>query len=290
MSPRFPMEETFFSIIVPTYNCAAKIEATILSVIDQREAPYELIVMDGLSQDDTLSIVRKYAEQSPDKIRWVSQKDAGVYDAMNKGIDLSRGKYLYFLGAGDQLRPGVLPQIAGAAPKQGPALLYGGTFWVDSQTEYKGLCSKEQLAVSSLCHQSIFYERSVFALVGRYELKYRTNADWALNIKCFGDSRIEKIFVDTIVADYEGGGMSATTFDPEFTRDRSRLAAQYLGVKTAGYRYFVTEQTLAIRTAKAPTPIARKFWLGQLWLLHNIVRPLFYGRLYRQARQAGKSG
>lgn len=281
------MEAPFFSIIVPAYNAGTKIDATIRSVIEQEGASFELIVMDGGSKDNTLALLRRYADEKPDVVRWKSEKDAGVYDAMNKGIDLARGKFLYFLGAGDKLRPGVLRRVYEIAPRQGMAFIYGGTYWVDRNQTYNGVCSRAQLSVTTPCHQAIFYERSIFDLFGKYELKYRTNSDWAMNIRCFGDERVEKRHVDMVIADYEGGGMSGRTLDKEFAKDRRRLAAEYLQVETTGYLYFMIEQTLAIRIENAKTYVARKFWHGQLWLLHNIVRPLLYGRLYRRMRQTG---
>src|SRR5258705_11239297 len=89
-----------FPIITPTLNSGPKLEATINSVLSQKEDLFEYIVVDGGSSDETLNLLRKHGE----RIKWISEKDRGVYDAMNKGIGMASGRYLYFLGAGDHLR------------------------------------------------------------------------------------------------------------------------------------------------------------------------------------------
>src|SRR5260221_9607043 len=92
------------SVITPTLNPGPKLEATINSVLAQKAELFEYIIVDGGSTDETLSLVRKYGK----RLTWVSKKDRGVYDAMNKGIKMARGDYLYFLGAGDHLRENIL--------------------------------------------------------------------------------------------------------------------------------------------------------------------------------------
>ena len=89
------------SIITVSYNAAATIERTILSVIRQTYPHMEYIVIDGGSTDGTVDIIRKYEDQIA---YWVSEPDQGIYDAMNKGIRRATGDYIYFLGADDWLR------------------------------------------------------------------------------------------------------------------------------------------------------------------------------------------
>ena len=85
------------SIITVVRNGATTIEHTILSVLSQDYPDFEYVVVDGISSDGTLNILEKYS----DKIRYVSESDAGIYDAMNKGISLAKGDWIYFLGCDD---------------------------------------------------------------------------------------------------------------------------------------------------------------------------------------------
>ena len=95
-------EYSKISIITPTYNAARVIAACLESVAQQGYPHLEHWIIDGLSKDNTLSIVQDYAQRYP-HIKYISEKDQGIYDAMNKGIDLAAGDFLLFLGADDVL-------------------------------------------------------------------------------------------------------------------------------------------------------------------------------------------
>jgi glycosyltransferase involved in cell wall biosynthesis len=156
---------------MPTYNCADKIEKTIQSVLAQDKELYEFIIVDGQSTDKTMEIVKSHQ----DNLSWVSEKDNGIYDAMNKGIDLARGKYLFFLGAGDILRKDILKQIKADLLNSKYNFIYGNAHMIHRGRIYihNGQYDKYKLAKSNICHQSIFYEKSIFELIGKYELKYK---------------------------------------------------------------------------------------------------------------------
>ena len=88
------------TIITVSYNAAATIEQTISSVVHQDYPNIEYIIIDGGSTDGTIDIIKRYESYG---IRWISEPDHGIYDAMNKGIRYATGDYLYFLGADDWL-------------------------------------------------------------------------------------------------------------------------------------------------------------------------------------------
>jgi len=218
------MSQKLFSIITPTYNSGAKIEKTINSVLMQAEDLFEFHIVDGASTDDTLRTIEKYG----DKIKLVSEKDKGVYDAMNKGIDLASGKFLYFLGAGDSLRADVLRKIEKLMPDEPLAFVYGNVYWEKEAFIYGGVFDKSRLETYNICHQAVFYEKAIFDLVGKYELDYKILADYVLNIKCFGNDEIQKTYLDYIVANFEGGGLSASQKDAVLIETLPRLIEEYL--------------------------------------------------------------
>jgi glycosyltransferase involved in cell wall biosynthesis len=227
------MNPPLISVITPTFNSGAKIAATVASVLSQRKGLYEFLVIDGGSTDNTLAHLRA---QGP-ALRYLSEADEGIYDAMNKGIRLTSGKFLYFLGAGDRLLPGVLEAVAAEIrklPCQGrtsrPTLLYGNVDWSSYSRPYDGRFSRSKLSRRNICHQAIFYQRSVFERLGFYNTKYRFLADWEFNIRCFSDRGIRKRYIPLRIADYERGGKSATTPDPAFYAEFSRLTRQQYDV------------------------------------------------------------
>jgi glycosyltransferase involved in cell wall biosynthesis len=219
-----------FSIITAAYQAASKLDATIETVLREDPSLFEYIVVDGGSDDSSIEVLKKYR----DRIRWISEPDSGVYDAMNKGIAISAGRYLYFLGAGDVLYPGVLSRIAAELPDHDRAVVYGNFSVPNDDTKYYGHVGKYWLClVYDICHQSAFYGREVFEMLGKYDLRYPVRSDYLTNIRAFCDERIEKKYVDLTVACYERGGMSELLIDNAFVEDFPAIIRENLKIPWA---------------------------------------------------------
>ena len=89
----------FFSIIIPTFNSAKTLNSAIESVLNQSFDKYEILIIDRVSCDETLKIAQSFNDE---RIRILSDMDKGIYDAMNKGIKLAKGEWVYFLGSDDR--------------------------------------------------------------------------------------------------------------------------------------------------------------------------------------------
>lgn len=123
------MRTPMFSIITICYNAASDIERTLQSVVAQTYRNIEYIVIDGASTDKTLDIISKY---SAEVSQMVSEKDGGLYDAMNKGLSLATGEYVCFLNAGDSFfEEKTLEKIVQGLDGSTPDLIYGDTALVD---------------------------------------------------------------------------------------------------------------------------------------------------------------
>lgn len=229
------MVEPFFSVVTQTLNCADKLAKTVASVILQSDDTtlFEYLLLDGVSNDGTSELVLKTSEQDERVRGWV-EPDAGVYDAMNKALSRARGRYIYFLGAGDVLMPGVLATVARMicadqshlSPSQA-ALYYGDVFW-PGVGRYAGRFNIWRLTRNNICHQAIFYNRAIFERLGRFDPQYPICADWEMNLRCFGDVAIEKRYLDLVVATFEGGGLSEGE-DRRFNNEFSTLIRHHLG-------------------------------------------------------------
>lgn len=237
-----------FSIITPTYNCASKLEGTIQSVMSQDQSLFEYIIVDGASNDNTLSVIEKYRAG----LLLTSEPDNGIYDAMNKGIQIATGKYVLFLGAGDRLRENALTQISKALPADGLHLVYGNVYWVSRGANYGWEFTKRDLVSQNICQQAIAYSRKIFELFGGFETKYKTLGDYAFNLKCFGNHSISKQYLNCVVSDYEGGGTSEQVPDEAFISDFNWLILTRLGSK-AWFRYVIAPRVAGSR-------IVRPFW------------------------------
>lgn len=226
------MNRKTFSIIAATYNCGQKIETTIRSVLAQDKNLFELIIVDGASTDDTLEHVKKYENE----LTLISEKDSGIYYAFNKGINLATGEYLYFIGAGDALDEGALERVKNLLPaEENLAFVYGDVYLKDEKVYEKSVRSKLTLAVRPICHQTIFYHRSIFELLGKYDVRYKILADLAFNYRCFGSPQIKKYYIPCLIASFESGGVSSTVEDAAFKEDLPLLIKNNLGIKSYIY-------------------------------------------------------
>lgn len=226
------------SIITVNLNNSKSLENTILSVIEQTFSNYELIIIDGGSTDGSVEIIRKFeAHFNPpegglkvkSKLKWVSEKDSGIYNAMNKGIEMARGEYCYFLNSGEVLyNKFVFEKVFKSNPTQsfvvGNAIMvYDYVVRVEKEPElsfgyfYKG----------SICHQAAFIKRSLFDSYGFYDEKLKIVSDWKfffIAIKLKNES-VEYVDVDIVFHDLYG--ISITQSDLYF-EERRKVLEEYI--------------------------------------------------------------
>jgi glycosyltransferase involved in cell wall biosynthesis len=211
------------SIITPTYNAADTLQACLESVAQQNYLHLEHWIIDGLSKDSTLEIVRDYAQRHS-HIKYISEKDQGIYDAMNKGIDLATGEFLLFLGADDMLYD--KETLLNAFKKHEPntLFLYGKTFY-PKQNKALGECVDIRYMINgNICHQSIFYHKSLFTLFGKYSCAYKIWSDYIFNLKCFDLLKENEIkFIPIAISRFNETGISQTSYDTKFIKNRWRL-------------------------------------------------------------------
>lgn len=216
------------SIIIPNYNSNKKLNKTFKSLFEQDKELYELIIVDSCSTDESVELIKKY-EWLIDKT--IIEKDNGIYDAMNKGINCASGEYIYFLGAGDTLASGILKTIEVKLIKKGCNLIYGNVYFgEDKKNICYGKFNKLKLSKKNICHQAIFYSYNIFDLIGFYDTKYRILSDYAFNILCFGNKTIKKIYINDIIATFELNGISSNNVDKEFYKDYFQLIKRNLGM------------------------------------------------------------
>lgn len=205
------------SIIIPTFNAEATISNALKSILSQHFQDFEVLVMDGGSTDGTSRILEAYNDS---RIRVFSEGDKGVYDAMNKGIAFAKGDWLYFLGSDDVLRDDqVFSAIAPFLEYDQHDLVYGNAYLLKQQRVYDGPFDRWKLMwVGNICHQAIFYHKSLFERLGKYNLKFKIWADWDFNIRCFSYPAIRHLHVNLVVADYNDidGLSNQMPYDPDF--------------------------------------------------------------------------
>ena len=210
------------TIITPSYNSDKDIEACIHSVAKQSYTNKEHLIIDNLSEDGTLDIVRKYSALYP-HIHLITEKDNGIYDAMNKGIEKSTGEWLYFLGSDDTFFDNeVLTDLFTSDLAITNDILYGNVQWGPDGTVYDGEFSFLKLMEKNICHQALFFRREVFSLLGSFDVKYKALADWVLNMQWFGKEDIRRAYLERIIAVYNPCGFSSIHYDTIFFENQGK--------------------------------------------------------------------
>ncbi|MDB5155775.1 MAG: glycosyltransferase [Mucilaginibacter sp.] len=241
--------QPILSVITVVYNNAADIERTVLSVLNQTYQNIEYIVIDGRSTDGTLQIIEKYKDRIATLI---SEKDKGIYDAMNKGLAVATGDYVLFMNSADEFYSvDTVTNVFASAT--GADIYYGETEMIGG--DGKSLGRRRHAAPAkftwksfkygmSISHQAIYIKRS---FVEPYDPKYQLSADidWILHA-----AKKAKLIVNVnqYVAKYKVGGMSKQ-------KHRQSLAERFDIMK----RYYGLVPTLFNHTIIA-------FNLGLYWL------------------------
>ncbi|GAA4815318.1 hypothetical protein GCM10023330_24220 [Litoribaculum gwangyangense] len=176
--------------------------------------------MDGLSTDGTIDVAKEYKAKF-NKIRIYSEKDRGIYDAMNKGIDLAMGCWLFFMGSDDFFyETQTLEKLSQYTHVDDNTVLYGNVYSTRFNGFYDGEFTYSKLTKKNICHQSMFFNKKIFKMIGKFDLKYVCHADWDHNFRWFFSSKIKGIYVDQIIANYADGGFSSINQDHVFNKDK----------------------------------------------------------------------
>ncbi len=176
------------SIITVNYNNAAGLEKTMHSVFSQIFTGYEYIIIDGGSTDNSKELIVKDASKLA---WWVSEKDNGVYDAMNKGITVATGDYCMFLNSGDYLTDNNVLLNFDKAPAGNEADIYYGNIHLEDAGKqikphtYPSAMTLDFWKNYTINHQATFIKSTLFKEAGLYELTYSLAADYAFFLKCF---------------------------------------------------------------------------------------------------------
>jgi glycosyltransferase involved in cell wall biosynthesis len=227
------------SVITIVYNNARDIERTMLSVINQTYSNIEYIVIDGKSTDGTLQIIEKHQSRIA---KLISEKDQGIYDAMNKGLAIATGDYVIFMNSGDEFfEPTTVHEVFATSPDAD--IYYGETEMINNERQSLGQrrhAAPKQFAWRdfkygmSISHQAIYIRRS---LTEPYNRQYQLSADidWIIRAA----KKAKKIVnVNRYVAKYLVGGMSKTKHRQSL-QERFNIMKQYYGLIPTVLNHFV---------------------------------------------------
>ena len=257
------------SIITINYNNAEGLRKTMESVLSQTYKDFEYVVVDGASTDSSVDVIRAYALQAEGlNLKWISERDTGIYNAMNKGIRMAHGEYLLFLNSGDFLiAADVLEKVfenecsVDILCARCNVSDNGKVIWTSNPPEKVTFGT---LYLVGLAHQSTFIRKSLFEQNGYYDESFRYNADIEFWYRAIVDNGASTQKIDVITTDYNLDGVSEKKKnDPVFIGEHKRILAKPIYQKIlSDYKHY-----------KSIIPIAQEYqWINKYTFLRRILR------------------
>ncbi|WP_455674898.1 glycosyltransferase family 2 protein [Phocaeicola sp.] len=240
------------SLITVTYNSGNTLSTTLCSVLSQTYSDIEYIIVDGLSQDNTVSIIKEYESKFDGRLKWVSEKDSGLYDAMNKGIRMATGDIVGILNSDDFFtRNDILQQVAYEFGKQKELdAVYGDVHFVNPDNlgqcvrYYSSKVFRRNLMRFGFmpAHPSFYLRRGYFEKWGYYKTDYKIAADFEFLLRVIyrGHIRMKYLSLDMVTMRTGGASTAGMASHKQIMREHLRAFREngiYTNVFLLGLRY-----------------------------------------------------
>lgn len=232
------------SIITPSLNCENLIQKTLNSVNEQRNIETEHIIIDGKSEDGTLEVLSEYKNEY-DHITVLSEEDKGLYDGMNKGIQLATGDIIGILNAGDfYANPNVLEQVASVFHNNDIDSVYGDLVYVkeDNKDKIVRFWKSRELNRSKFYkgwmppHPTFFVRKSVYCKYGLFNTDLKISADYELVLRLLLKHKVSSFYIPEVLVYMPVGGVSNANFTNRLKANREdKIAWQLNGLKPKYY-------------------------------------------------------
>ena len=229
---------TKLSVITINYNDKIGLEKTINSVVNQTNTAFEFIIIDGGSTDGSVAVIENYKNKLT---YWISEKDTGVFNAMNKGIKVAKGEFLIFMNSGDvfhnqEVINEVLPLL-----QSDIQIFYGNNYKV-SPTSKRLKTYPEKLSFSffyssSLNHQASFIKRQLFFDSFLYNETYKIASDWEFFVYNICYKNVPYKYINKTIADYDFTGISSSEkFSKLFETEKQQAMERFFPTFVNDYK------------------------------------------------------
>lgn len=205
------------SLITATFNSAQTISDCMESVLRQNYDNYEYLIIDGGSKDNTIEIIQQYEKKFNGKLKWISEKDNGIYDAMNKGIKMSTGDVVGILNSDDFFTSNDIFQTIDEEFSQQPIdAIYGDIHFVKGDNLNKCVRYYSSKLFSPFwlrfgfmpAHPSFYCKREIFERYGLYRLDFKIGADYEMMVRLFKKNKISSRYIPKDFVTMRTGGAS----------------------------------------------------------------------------------
>lgn len=201
------------SIITVTYNSERFLKQTIESVLSQLQYVFEYWIIDGQSTDNTIGIIKSYLPKFQGKLHYISEKDRGIYDAMNKGIHICTGDIIGIINSDDYYNHGAFHEVVEKFTMNNIGLLYSDVNRIDIDGKLIKVMEGNERDLKygmSFNHPTCFISKTTYKNVGVFDLHYRIAADYDLALR-IRNSKIKIEKSNLVLSSYRDGGISNTS-------------------------------------------------------------------------------
>ncbi len=209
------MKNLLLSVVTVSYNSDNTIEQTIQSVLNQTYKDIEYIIVDGKSTDKTLEIIKKYENDFNGRLKWISEKDNGIYDAMNKGIAMANGEFVGIINSDDWYEENALENMIKFFKKFPESdIIYGRLKSIYEFGQKKYFIETDQplnLSVlkkgKTIHHPAVFVKNKIYKKYGMYNLDYKLAADYDFFLRMYLNG-VNFTYCDQLFSYFRAGGAS----------------------------------------------------------------------------------
>lgn len=200
------------SIITTTYNDSKSLRKTIEQIKAQDYPNIEYIIVDGASKDDTMDVIMEAKAHFGDRLVWISEKDSGIYDAINKGVKLATGDYIGTCF--DQFAaPDVISKMVAVMEKEGTDGVHGDLNYMDGEKIVRKWRNGQGNIRTGWMpgHPTLYLKREVYETYGLYKMDYRISADYEYMIRILKDGKVKLSYIPEVLIKMAHGGTSTNS-------------------------------------------------------------------------------
>lgn len=205
------MSELLVTVLTPCFNSGRTIEKTLACIENQTYKNIEYIIVDGGSTDNTLELIERHRSRLPEKLTVISEKDNGIYDAMNKGIRLAAGHLIGIVNSDDYYEKDTVEQIVKHFGKNRYEVVYGmQRTYLDEKEKAVVIYHHDFLPQQMITHPTCFVTRDTYEQFGTFDTQYRSAADYDLMLRYFMSGEVVFTPVYRVLSNFHLGGMSSS--------------------------------------------------------------------------------
>ncbi|MDE7324449.1 MAG: glycosyltransferase [Lachnospiraceae bacterium] len=236
------MPEILVTILTPCYNSGKTIDKTLECIEKQTYKNIEYIIVDGGSTDDTLAVIERHRDRLPKAFTLISEKDNGIYDAMNKGIKLARGQLIGIVNSDDSYEYDTVEQVVNHYCQNQYEVVYGmQRTYLEGREKAVVIYHHDFLPQQMITHPTCFVTRDTYEKFGVFDTQYRSAADYDLMLRYYKSGNVVFTPVYHVLSNFCLGGMSSSQTG---VRENALVRFRYGYLSGKRYRFLILKSYL----------------------------------------------